>query len=331
MRVLAIQLNQPGDAILTTPTLRWLVNQGHEVHTMVQPVGAELLRTMPGLAGVHPLPRGSFQVSRDIRRWSLFRSIDFDWALVFSRCSERPALWAWLSRAPLRSALLNENFPRMLRPLRMINEWRSYPLWPVHVVEQHLSLAGAAQADVDSARLEYTPAAEAVGWHAEWLQQHKLTRGGYLHFHLTARWPSKCWPAEQICTFLKSAATQIALPIVITTGPAAFEKEYAAQVLAESTPAVAEIGTLEPHQLGVIIDGAGAFLGMDSMPMHLAAALQVPGLALFGPTNADQWGPWRSRIEVIRSSDPAQKMAAVAPELVIERLQHLLASDAKSK
>src|ERR1700677_1039686 len=49
MRILAIQLNQPGDAILTTPALRWLMNQGHEVHALLQPLGAELLRTMPGL------------------------------------------------------------------------------------------------------------------------------------------------------------------------------------------------------------------------------------------------------------------------------------------
>lgn len=326
MRVLAIQLNQPGDAILTTPALRWLHRQGHEVHVMVQPVSAELLRTMDGLAGVHALPRGSFQVSRDVRRWQLFRAIDFDWAIVFSRCSERPALWAWLSRAPLRSALLNENFPQLLRPLRMINEWRRYPAWPVHVVEQHLALAGAEQGEVESARLEYTPAAEAVGWHTEWLRQHQLTRGGYLHFHLTARWPSKCWPMEQVRAFLKQAASQVTLPLVVTTGPAEFELQYAKEALANVTPAVSEIGTLLPHQLGAIISGAGVFLGMDSMPMHLAAALQIPGVALFGSTNADQWGPWRSQIEVIRPSDPAQRMAAIPAEAVVERLQSLIAS-----
>ncbi len=323
MRVLAIQLNQPGDAILTTPALRWLVRQGHEVHAMVQPLSAELLRTMDGLAGVHPLPRGSFQISRDIRRWNLFRAVDFDWALVFSRCSERPALWAWLSRAPLRSALLNENFPTLLRPLRMINEWRRYPAWPVHVVEQHLALAGADEADKESARLEYTPAAEAVGWHAEWLAQHGLTPGGYLHFHLTARWPSKCWPVGHVRAFLQQAQKELPGPIVISTGPAAFEKQYAAESLAGLSLPVTEIGTLAPHQLGAIIAGAGTFLGMDSMPMHLAAALQIPGLALFGSTNADQWGPWRAKIEVLRTPDPAQRMAAIAPELVVERLRSL--------
>lgn len=323
MRVLAIQLNQPGDAILTTPTLRWLVRQGHEVHAMVQPLSAELLRTMDGLAGVHPLPRGSFQISRDIRRWNLFRAVDFDWALVFSRCSERPALWAWLSRAPLRSALLNENFPTLLRPLRMINEWRRYPAWSVHVVEQHLALAGADEADKEFARLEYTPAAEAVGWHAEWLREHGLTSHGYLHFHLTARWPSKCWPVEHVRTFLQRAQKELACPIVVSTGPAEFEKQYAAQSLDGLPLAVTEIGTLAPHQLGAIIAGAGAFLGMDSMPMHLAAALQIPGLALFGSTNADQWGPWRAKIEVIRTPDAAQRMAAIAPELVVERLRSL--------
>lgn len=322
MRVLAIQLNQPGDAILTTPTLRWLQRQGHQVHVMVQPIAADLLRTMDGLEGVHALPRGSFQLSRDLRRWRLFHQLNFDWTLVFSRCSERPALWAWLSSAKRRTAILG-NLPACWRAMKWINDWRHHPLWAEHVVEQHLALAGASAEEAAQSRLEYTPAAEAVGWHAEWLREHGLTSHGYLHFHLTARWPSKCWPVEHVRTFLQRAQKELSCPIVVSTGPAEFEKQYAAQSLEGLSLAVTEIGTLAPHQLGAIIAGAGAFLGMDSMPMHLAAALQIPGIALFGSTNADQWGPWRAKIDVIRTPDAAQRMAAIAPELVVERLRSL--------
>lgn len=323
MRVLVIQLNQPGDAILTTPTLRWLLRQGHQVHVMVQPIAADLLRTMDGLEGVHALPRGSFQVSRDLRRWQLFRKLDFDWTLVFSRCSDRPALWAWLSGAKRRTAILG-NLSMVWQTLKWINDWRHHPQWAGHVVEQHLAMAGASPEEAALARLEYTPAAEAIGWHAEWLRQHGLTSRGYLHFHLTARWPSKCWPVEQVQAFLKLAQKELPLPIVVSTGPAEFEKQYAAQSLAGVSVAVTEIGTLSPHQLGAIIAGAGAFLGMDSMPMHLAAALQIPGVALFGSTNADQWGPWHSKIEVIRAEDSVLRMAAITPESVVERLRQVI-------
>ena len=103
MRVLAIQLNQPGDAVLTTPALRWLMNQGHEVHALLQPLGAQLLQTLPGLASVEALPRDSIQLVRDIRRTIHYRRLGFDQAIVFSKCSDRPALWALLSGAKKRS------------------------------------------------------------------------------------------------------------------------------------------------------------------------------------------------------------------------------------
>ena len=37
------------------------------------------------------------------------------------------------------------------------------------------------------------------------------------------------------------------------------------------------------------------------MPMHLAAALGTPGVALFGPTDEKVWGPWHSRLTVLRN------------------------------
>lgn len=324
MKVLAIQLNQPGDAILTTPAWRWLMGQGHEVHVLVQPISAQLLNTMPGLAGVHPLPRGSFQVSRDIRRWKQFHDVGFDWALVFSRCSERPALWARLSGARLRSALLNENFPKLLSPLKMINEWRRYPRQVAHVVEQHLALAGAPEEEATSARLEYVPAPDALSWRDGWLRDHDLKQRGYLHFHLTARWPSKCWPVEMVREFLELASKELSLPMVITTGPAEFEKNYAREALSSSPKLVSEIGTLQPHQLGAIIEGAAFFLGMDSMPMHLAAALQKPGLALYGSTDSSQWGPWHAPIEVLHPADKNLRMASIFPADVVKNLHRLI-------
>jgi heptosyltransferase-3 len=320
MKVLAIQLNQPGDAILTTPAWRWMMEQGHELHVLVQPVSAQLLKSMPGLGGVHPLPRGSFQISRDIRRWRQFHAIGFDWTLVFSRCSERPALWARLSGAPVRSALLNENFPKLLSPFRMINNWRRYPVNVFHVVEQHLALAGAPAKAAESARLEYHPDTEALAWRDGWLKQNGLKHGGYLHFHLTARWPSKCWPMSHVCDFLAVATKAFPLPLVVTTGPASFEKNYGRQALHDFPKVVSEIGTLQPNQLGAIVEGAAVFLGMDSMPMHLAAALQKPGIALFGSTDSSQWGPWHAPIEVIHPVEKEKRMAAIFPADVVKKL-----------
>ena len=43
------------------------------------------------------------------------------------------------------------------------------------------------------------------------------------------------------------------------------------------------------------------FVGVDSAPMHIAAAMQTPTIALFGPSGEHEWGPWRVPARVVAS------------------------------
>ncbi len=300
MRILAIQLNQPGDAILTTPALRWLMDQGHEVHVLLQPLGAELLQAMPGLTSVDSLPRGSIQIVRDIRRALRYRSIGFDWAVVFSRCSDRPALWALLSGAKKRTGLHSSHNAHLGR-YRLINDWQDNSIKYTHTSEHHLYLAGAPDNVAARQKLEYHPPAADLTWAAEWMRQRKLTAGGYLLLHATARWPSKYWPMPNLVEFVRQAKSRLNLPLLITAGRDSFELEFSRELIAQAPPDFHELGTLTVNQLGALIKNSGGFIGVDSMPMHLAAALGKPGVALFGPTADNVWGPWHSRLTVLRN------------------------------
>ncbi|MFQ8717473.1 MAG: glycosyltransferase family 9 protein [Enterobacter hormaechei] len=53
------------------------------------------------------------------------------------------------------------------------------------------------------------------------------------------------------------------------------------------------------RQLASLIDHAALFIGVDSVPMHMAAALQTPCVALFGPSKLTFWSPWQVNGEVI--------------------------------
>ena len=75
-------------------------------------------------------------------------------------------------------------------------------------------------------------------------------------------------------------------------------------------------------------------VGVDSGPLHLAAALRKPGVAIFGPTDPARNGPYGGTIRVLRTPgttttyqrgtviDPA--MAAITPEAVLDALTGLL-------
>lgn len=299
MRILAIQLNQPGDAILTTPALRWLMNQGHEVHALLQPLGAELLQAMPGLASVEALPRDSFQIARDIRRALRYRKLHFDWAIVFSKCSDRPALWAAITGAAKRSGLRTPRNGHLGR-IGFINDWREHYALKVHTARQHLFMAGAPDDAAEKLALEYHPPEADRRWARDWMQAHGVAEGGYVLLHATARWQSKYWPRDNMIDFLRAAKKVLGRPLLVTSGRDAYEVNFTRDLVRQAPVDMQEIGTLSVNQLGALLENAAGFAGVDSMPMHLAAALGKPGIALFGPTDETTWGPWHSRLTVLR-------------------------------
>ena len=337
MRILAIQLNQPGDAILTTPALRWLMNQGHEVHALLQPLGAELLQAMPGLASVEALPRGSIQIVRDVRRFLRYRALGFDRAIVFSKCSDRPALWAYLSGAKKRTGLGTPHNAHLGR-IGLINDWHPDARQNHHTAENHLDLIGAPPDAVASLKLEYRPPAAEQAWASAWLRDKNLLPGGYLLLHAAARWTSKYWPMENLAGFIRLARKTLNLPLLVTAGRDFYEVEFTRQLLAQAPPDHHEIGTLTVNQLGALLQNSAAFVGVDSMPMHLAAALGHPGVALFGPTDENIWGPWHSRLTVLRNQcrclhegkrtcgkgPTSECLAAMSAEFVVEKLAMML-------
>jgi len=61
-------------------------------------------------------------------------------------------------------------------------------------------------------------------------------------------------------------------------------------------------GKLSLKELGALTGRAKIFIGVDSMPMHLAAAMGTPTLALFGPSGEIEWGPWNVERRVVTTT-----------------------------
>jgi heptosyltransferase-2 len=68
-------------------------------------------------------------------------------------------------------------------------------------------------------------------------------------------------------------------------------------------------GAHTPHQLATLLSTCALFVGNDSFPMHLAAAVGIPTVAIFGPSNAEAWGPYTpdtpERARIVRRTDLA--------------------------
>jgi lipopolysaccharide heptosyltransferase III len=57
------------------------------------------------------------------------------------------------------------------------------------------------------------------------------------------------------------------------------------------------------RELAALTGEARAFVGVDSAPMHIAAAMGTPCVALFGPSGDIEWGPWGVAHRIIASTE----------------------------
>jgi heptosyltransferase-1 len=124
------------------------------------------------------------------------------------------------------------------------------------------------------------------------LRQEGLPPAGFLIVNPFSRWASKAWPAERFASLLPRLRADFGLPLIVVGGPA--EAEMAAQLLGQlpAGTAVSLVGRLTLGELISLLRRASLVVTGDSGPMHAAAALGKPVVALFGPTWPERAGPW---------------------------------------
>lgn len=121
----------------------------------------------------------------------------------------------------------------------------------------------------------------------------------------TARWAFKTWSVAGFTQVINHLTTN-GETVVLTGGRSADETALIAAILAGcSLPqrVINLAGRLDLPELAVLIDRAKLFVGVDSVPMHMAAALQTPSVVLFGPSNLQQWSPWQAPHTLLWAGD----------------------------
>jgi heptosyltransferase I len=166
-----------------------------------------------------------------------------------------------------------------------------------HVVEHNLSLAEAvARRPLKIPQIEL-PCDEASDQECE----RRLNAQGLQEFALLnpgAGWGAKQWPAERYGEVARRLAGS-GLRSLINFGPG---EENLARAVASASGGTAETFTGSLTQLIALARRARLFIGGDTGPMHLAAALGVLVVGIFGPTDPARNGPFGTRSIVLRSA-----------------------------
>ncbi len=124
----------------------------------------------------------------------------------------------------------------------------------------------------------------------------------YLIFHPGAGSAQKTWPASCFAQLASRITEDTNYRIVYLLGPAETER-FCAQTISLLSTTGQVLSSLDISQASALISHSRAFLGHDSGPSHLAAALSVPTLALFGPSDPTHWQPLCPAAHIICTPD----------------------------
>jgi heptosyltransferase-1 len=198
---------------------------------------------------------------------------------------------AWLARRTRAQRIIGEQHPREGLARFLFTE--RIATRGKHVIEQDLELTSA----LAGTPLPYRPALlPHDDQAAQWAAQH-ISDNPVVLLNPGAGWGAKCWPAERYGR-VAQALTQWGCDVLINAGPA--ERELAQEVVFHSSNSARDV-ECSIQQLIELTRKAALFVGGDTGPLHLAAALEVPSVAIFGPTDPARNGPYGNRNVVLRS------------------------------
>ena len=293
MRLLVVRLGSLGDIIHALPAVAalrralpdaridWLVDGRHqEIVSRVPIIDARIVleeRTITSW----------FNAASTLRARGYDAAIDFQGlfkSAILARASGAKRVLGfsiWHLRERGARAFYTETAPQA----RTLERSHAEP----HVIRKNMQLASRLEPSIDpDGPLEFplsVPTSAVVD---------DLTRAldgaSYAVLNPGAAWPNKRWPAErfgEVAAFLRA---RHGMRSVVAWGPG--EKMLAEHAVAVSEGAAVLAPPLPLLDLMALLRGARLMVSGDTGPTHIAGALGVPIVALFGPTNAARNGPW---------------------------------------
>ncbi|MGZ4960874.1 MAG: putative lipopolysaccharide heptosyltransferase III, partial [Methylomonas sp.] len=307
-RVLVIKLQHLGDVLLTSPVFSTLKQQHPhlEIDALVYADTACMLEGNPHISNIFSIDRAWKQNTHlKLRQeWQLFRQLkNRDYQLLISLTDRMRA--AWLTRLLQPSYSVAQKYPQKRGKF-----WRNtfthlygQPQLPRHTVEIHLDALRriGLYPDPENKSLLMPISIAAEQKIDALLASKNLSHSPFVVIHPASRWMFKGWNTKGFATVIDELTAR-QIPVVVVSGPDPAERNYVRDIL-ESRPisAIDLSGQLNLSELAALIAKARCFIGLDSVAMHIAAAVNTPCVVLFGPSSDKCWHPWQAPHRIMSS------------------------------
>lgn len=297
-KILLIKMRFHGDMLLTTPVISTLKRHypDAKVDVLLYQDTMPILSENPEINALYGLKNKKAKTVEKVTNFvsliRVLRSNKYD--LVINMADQwMVAVLVRLLNAPMS---ISQDYQH-----RQSSFWRNSfthlaPSKGDNVVESNLSVL--APLGLDSYVTETTMSYNPVCWERVRQELNKAGVGErYVVIQPTARQIFKCWENQKFSQVI-DALHEREIEVVLTSGPGGDDLACIDAIAkgCKQPPVTALAGKVSFPELGALIDHAILFIGVDSAPGHIAAAVKTPLIALFGATNHVFWRPWSNNM-----------------------------------
>lgn len=301
-RILIVKLRFHGDMLLTTPLISTLKASypAAKIDVLLYQDTSPILSRHPDIHQLYGLKRKTATTMEKIKdfltvrntlkknKYDLIVNLADQWPVALLIKSLGCPYSLSIKRGGARQSLWESCFTQCITPQGE------------HIVEQNLSMLtalGLPDAALHKALSLHYSAEDAE---RVFNAVPALREQPYVVIQPTARQIFKCWDNDKFADTIDHLKER-GLEVILTCGPSADDLAVVNDIHAQCQhkPVMSLAGKTHFLELAALIDKAALYIGVDSAPMHMAAALNTPTVCLFGPTDHHLWRPWSKNNAVI--------------------------------
>ena len=303
-RVLAVRLDNLGDVLVTSPAIAAIRDSlpDARVSLLASPAGAQAGRLHPDVDDVivheapwvDPWQQLPHDPAREQRLIATLRERGFDGAIIFTsfRQSALPAAYlCYLAGIPLRLAASLDG------PGSLLTTRHRHPEGMMHEVERGLDLIGAVGITTDRIDLVLRVPPDARARTGNDGTTRTTGHGPLVVLHPGCSMPARTYPWELYAAAIDRLVARLGARVLLTgtADERPLVRQITERLSAAARAATASLaGEISFSELCATIEAADLVVTNNTGPMHVAAAVKTPVVALFALTNPpEQWGPWR--------------------------------------
>ena len=307
VRILVIRRRYLGDIVLLGSVLRNLRLHWPQAHVTVLTEAA-----FAGVLGLNPDINGALTFPRKLGEWFGFiralRRARFTHVLDFDN-TDKTALVTRLTSSPVRATFNRElipfRYPRVYTHQANVTNafYDSH-----HITDTYLALPAAIGVPIVSREVKLVPHREDPS------DARRLVYPGgrKVLIHPGSRSTHRVWPADRFAAVSDRLQDELGAQVFVTAGPR--EKSLAEAIRGRAVShIVTAYETKTVGGLAALLAQFDLFICHDSGPMHIAAAVNTPVVALFGSQNATIWRPLGDHHSVLQTPLPCACIGADAP------------------